>query len=104
MCVKPTTLLVALSAVAVLASVVRAEDVVQLGPRPYYLIDDMEDSPLKEQLAAYAEGPFHRTDFSIGHRGAPLMFPEHTRESYLAAIRMGAGICECDVTDRKSVV
>ncbi|WVM94349.1 glycerophosphodiester phosphodiesterase family protein [Halopseudomonas pachastrellae] len=29
--------------------------------------------------------------FSIGHRGAPLQFPEHTRESYVAAARMGAG-------------
>ena len=40
-------------------------------------------------------------DFSIGHRGAPLQFPEHTRESYLAAAKMGAGILECDVTFTK---
>lgn len=26
------------------------------------------------------------------------MFPEHTRESYIAAARMGAGVVECDVT------
>ena len=36
-------------------------------------------------------------DFSIGHRGACLQFPEHTAESYRAAIEMGAGIVECDV-------
>jgi len=40
-------------------------------------------------------------DFSIGHRGAALQFPEHTRESYVAAARMGAGILECDVTFTK---
>jgi len=27
-----------------------------------------------------------------------MQFPEHTRESYIAAARMGAGIVECDVT------
>jgi glycerophosphoryl diester phosphodiesterase len=41
------------------------------------------------------------SDFSIGHRGAALQFPEHTQESYLAAARMGAGIVECDVTFTK---
>jgi glycerophosphoryl diester phosphodiesterase len=30
-----------------------------------------------------------------------LQIPEHTRESYLAAARMGAGIIECDVTFTK---
>ncbi|MDZ7823310.1 MAG: glycerophosphodiester phosphodiesterase family protein [Ahrensia sp.] len=29
---------------------------------------------------------------------APLQFPEHTREFYVAAAQMGAGIVECDVT------
>lgn len=38
------------------------------------------------------------SDFSIGHRGACLQFPEHTLESYTAALEMGAGIVECDVT------
>jgi glycerophosphoryl diester phosphodiesterase len=71
---------------------------VQLGPRPFFLVDDMPDGPLKSQLRGCAEGPFRRTRFSIGHRGAPLQFPEHTRESYIAAARMGAGIIECDVT------
>jgi len=74
---------------------------VQLGPRPYFLIDDMDDGPLKAELERCSEGPFHSTDFSIGHRGAALQFPEHTRESYEAAARMGAGILECDVTFTK---
>lgn len=74
---------------------------VQLGPRPYYLVADMDEGPLKRELRGCAEGPFKRTDFAIGHRGAALQFPEHTRESYEAAARMGAGIVECDVTFTK---
>ena len=74
---------------------------VQLGPRPYYLVEDMDESKLKTELQQCSEGPFKRTDFSIGHRGAGLQFPEHTRESYVAAARMGAGIVECDVTFTK---
>jgi glycerophosphoryl diester phosphodiesterase len=74
---------------------------VQLGPRPYFLLNEMKDGPLKSELKACAEGPFQRSDFSIGHRGAALQFPEHTRESYEAAARMGAGIVECDVTFTK---
>ncbi len=71
---------------------------IQLGPRPYFLVEDMDESFLKKKLQKCSEGPFKRTDFSIGHRGAALQFPEHTRESYVAAARMGAGIVECDVT------
>lgn len=71
---------------------------VQLGPRPFFLVDDMDESALKRKLASCKKGPFRQTAFSIGHRGAPLQFPEHTRESYEAAARMGAGILECDVT------
>lgn len=71
---------------------------VQVGPRPYYLIEGLDDGPLKTRLQQCASGPFHRSDFSISHRGAPLQFPEHSRESYEAAVRMGAGIIECDVT------
>ena len=71
---------------------------VQLGPRPYFLVEDMEESRLKTELQECTDGPFKRTDFSIGHRGAALQFPEHTKESYEAAARMGAGIIECDVT------
>ena len=71
---------------------------VQLGPRPYFLVEDMDEGKLKTELQECTEGPFKRTDFSIGHRGAALQFPEHTKESYVAAARMGAGIIECDVT------
>jgi len=71
---------------------------VQLGPRPFYLVDRMSPGPLKERLQKCASGPFKRSVFSIGHRGAPQQFPEHTKESYEAAAVMGAGIVECDVT------
>lgn len=73
-------------------------DNVQLGSRPYFLVEDMDESELKSALQQCAEGPFYKTDFSIGHRGAPMQYPEHTKESYEAAARMGAGILECDVT------
>lgn len=71
---------------------------VQVGPRPFYLVAGMDTGPLKAKLESCKSGPFQRTDFSIGHRGAALQFPEHTRESYEAAALMGAGIVECDVT------
>ena len=74
---------------------------IQVGQRPYFLMADMAPSPLKDKLQSCSNGPFAKTDFSIGHRGAPLMFPEHTQESYEAAARMGAGIVECDVTFTK---
>lgn len=74
---------------------------VQVGPRPYFLISQMKPSPLKSKLESCANKPLTPQKFSIGHRGAALMFPEHTRESYEAAARMGAGVIECDVTFTK---
>jgi len=75
---------------------------VQVGPRPFYLVDQMEPSPLKRKLQQCSQGPFYQTDFSIGHRGGgTLQFPEHTKESHEAGARMGAGILECDVTFTK---
>lgn len=74
---------------------------IQVGVRPYYLVDGMDDSRLKQKLQRCENGPFYKTDFSIGHRGAPLQFPEHTQESYEAAARQGAGMVECDVTFTK---
>ncbi len=73
-------------------------ETVQLGPRPFYLVEGMDPGPLKSKLMQCRNGPFKKSDFSIGHRGAALQFPEHTLESYQAAARMGAGIVECDVT------
>jgi len=75
---------------------------IQVGVRPYYLVNDMDEGELKKELGKCVSKPIlKKTDFSIGHRGAALQFPEHTRESYEAAARMGAGIIECDVTFTK---
>ena len=74
---------------------------IELGPRPYFLIDQMRDGALKTKLLSCSDRPMERKLFSIGHRGAPLKFPEHTVESNRAAARMGAGILECDVTFTK---
>lgn len=67
-------------------------------PRPVALVAGLEDGPLKRELTVCTDDPVRRTSFSLGHRGAPLHYPEHTRESYVAAAAMGAGIIECDVT------
>lgn len=78
-----------------------AQESANLGPRPSYLVNSMDEGPLKNKLLNCSEGPFSRSNFSIGHRGAAMQFPEHTKESYLAAIKMGAGVVECDVTFTK---
>ena len=64
----------------------------------------MRESSLKSSLEECLEKPasfFAPHNFSIGHRGACMQFPEHTKESYLAAIKMGSGIVECDVAVTK---
>jgi hypothetical protein len=47
---------------------------VQLGPRPYFVVDSMDESPLKEKLSTCAKEirEFEKSDWSIGHRGAAL--------------------------------
>ncbi|CZF86632.1 glycerophosphodiester phosphodiesterase family protein [Grimontia marina] len=74
---------------------------VTLGPRPLFLVADMDEGVLKQNLEKCLRGKPEKSAFSIGHRGAALMFPEHTKESYIAAAQMGAGILECDVTFTK---
>jgi glycerophosphoryl diester phosphodiesterase len=72
---------------------------ISLGPRPYYLIGNMTDSPLKTKLESCANGPFQITDFSIGHRGgATLQIPEESVQNSMAGARFGAGILECDTS------
>lgn len=91
--------LVALAALAAAPAALAVE----LGPRPGFLVDRMAEGPLKERLAACLGQPATPRLFSIGHRGAPLQFPEHTVESNVAAARMGAGVLECDVTFTKDL-
>lgn len=89
-----------LSSIAFTSSVLAAENI-SVGPRPLYMADQLPEGELKEALLACDISDMKPNDFSIGHRGAPLQFPEHTLESYIAAARMGAGIVECDVTFTK---
>ena len=71
---------------------------VQLGPRPFYLVNNMDEGPLKDKLESCSNGPFETSSFSISHRGAPLMFPEHSKQGYVAAARMGAGKLLVNIT------
>lgn len=73
-----------------------ANVLVSYGVRPFYLVDGMIESYLKSNLTECMFQTPQSSDFSIGHRGAALQFPEHTKESYIAAARMGAGIVECE--------
>jgi len=103
---RPIPVLLAVGILSLPGAATRADDgrepdtaqAIQLGPRPFYLVDGMDAGPLKDRLSECKEGPFRRTDFSIGHRGAALQFPEHSKEAYEAGARMGAGIVECDTT------
>lgn len=92
------TLFFATTALVAAPVLAQSLDRVEYGPRPFYLIDKMQDGPLRSQLQSCAGQEASQSSFSIGHRGAPMQFPEHTVESNLAAARMGAGILECDVT------
>ncbi|MBE0363615.1 glycerophosphoryl diester phosphodiesterase [Pseudoalteromonas ulvae UL12] len=74
---------------------------VSVGVRPNYQIELLAPSVLKSRLKSCEHKPMKGQSFAIGHRGAPLQFPEHTRESYIAAAKMGAGALECDVTFTK---
>lgn len=69
----------------------------EVGYRPEFLVDRMDDSDLKTELEN-CDLDMTQHKFSIGHRGACLLYPEHTKESYEAAAKQGAGIIECDVS------
>lgn len=96
--ISSRTLVATLVAFGIALPAMAGDMPLQYGERPFYLIQKMADSPLKEKLLSCQTQTPSRTNFSIGHRGAPLMFPEHTVESNKAAARQGAGILECDVT------
>jgi glycerophosphoryl diester phosphodiesterase len=84
-----------------------AEYYISYGPRPYFILNNMTEGPLKTKLESCQNGPFEITGWSIGHRGGgTLQIPEETVQSHNAGARMGAGVLECDVTftsDRKLV-
>ncbi|KAF0720292.1 hypothetical protein As57867_000410, partial [Aphanomyces stellatus] len=74
---------------------------ISVGPRPYFLTQQLPDGELKAKLESCADMPMEPNSFAVAHRGACLQFPEHTRESAIAAARLGAGTIECDVTFTK---
>lgn len=96
-------LTIAVAATCAAPALAQGVDRVDYGPRPLYLVDRMADGALKDKLLSCAAQEAAPSLFSIGHRGAPMQFPEHTVESNVAAARMGAGILECDVTFTKDL-
>lgn len=82
-------------------SMAAAAESISFGPRPLFMADLLPEGNLKDELLNCDLNNLQSSRFSIGHRGAPMQFPEHTLESYVAAARMGAGIVECDVTFTK---
>lgn len=71
---------------------------VVLGDRPSTLVALLPDGELKTRLQSCDVSSVRPQAFSIGHRGAPFAFPEHSVEGYEAAASQGAGVIECDVT------
>lgn len=71
--------------------------------RALALSEALTDTALKQRLQSCATADFYPTDFTIAHRGAPLGYPEHSREGYIAAAEQGAGVIECDVTFTKDL-
>ncbi|KAI6781311.1 glycerophosphoryl diester phosphodiesterase [Emericellopsis cladophorae] len=72
---------------------------IDLGPRPGYLVDDMDEGPLKEKLKQCLDDttPWRASTWSVAHRGgATLQMPEHSLQNAMAGARMGAGVLECD--------
>ncbi|MEJ2534519.1 MAG: glycerophosphodiester phosphodiesterase family protein, partial [Gammaproteobacteria bacterium] len=68
------------------------------GTRPRELASRLPPGPLRDRLLGAAADGFRASRLAIAHRGAPLRYPEHTRESWIAAARTGAGVIEADVT------
>jgi glycerophosphoryl diester phosphodiesterase len=60
---------------------------IQLGPRPFWLIDQLEDGPLKAKLESCTEMKMKPSAWSISHRGGgTLQFPEETHGSIMAGV------------------
>jgi glycerophosphoryl diester phosphodiesterase len=95
------TLLLAGTALPAMAESHGMDTPITYGPRPFYLINTMDDGDLKDKLGSCTGQIPAKSDWSVGHRGAAMLFPEHTVEGYTAAAQMGAGIVECDVTFTK---
>lgn len=95
---KSASLILCLLIVGALQAGVTEAEIVDPTKRALHLSETLPNQTLKEHLQSCALGDFYPTDFSIAHRGAPLGYPEHSREGYIAAAEQGAGVIECDVT------
>ena len=62
----------ALAPTALLADAHSTPVPVEYGARPAYLVDKLPDGDLKDKLASCMGQTASKSDFSIGHRGAPL--------------------------------
>lgn len=66
---------------------------IALGPRPYWLVDQMDEGPVKEKLASCSEKKMKPSAWSIGHRGGgTLQFPEHSTDSIVAGVSIAPGL------------
>ena len=90
--------LVTMTVAATAAETATPPETIELGDRPARLAEGLPPGELRDALVGCDVSDVAPTPFSIGHRGAPLGLPEHTREGYVEAARQGAGIVECDVS------
>jgi glycerophosphoryl diester phosphodiesterase len=77
---------------------------IDVGPRPGFLVDNMDEGSLKDELKECLNSPepLKASLLSIAHRGGGTLFiPEHSLESAMAGARMGSGILECDTAFTK---
>ncbi|KAF4120396.1 glycerophosphoryl diester phosphodiesterase [Geosmithia morbida] len=74
---------------------------IDLGPRPGFLVDDMDEGPLKNKLGQCLNDPtpLRSSPWVVAHRGGGTLFmPEHSMQSLMTGVRTGAGVLECDVS------
>jgi glycerophosphoryl diester phosphodiesterase len=72
-----------------------------------YLVEALAPGVLRDRLQACLAKPqaaLATNRFSLGHRGAPFGYPEHSAEGYRAAAAQGAGRIECDATPTRDGV
>ncbi len=75
------TLLFAGTALPAMAESHGMETPITYGPRPFYLINTMEDGDLKDKLASCTGQAPAKSDWSVGHRGAAMLFPDSNRST-----------------------
>ena len=80
------------------------DESIQLGPRPYYLVDNMDEGQPAQgeaRVSAPRDRLSRRTSRSATAAPRRCSSRSTPRSAYEAGARMGAGILECDVTFTK---